>query len=341
MDRNDDERRLNRPDQDHRTAFPVKMQAEKMRAVKMQAEKMQAVKMQAEKMQTVKTQAAKMQAVKKRTERALRLTEDLIFPRRCPVCDRPVRPFGALICTDCEQLLRRVGGPVCRRCGKPVKNSAAGLCMDCRTLPHLYDRGCAVFTYHSAAGGLFRFKYQGRQEYAAYYGRCMAERLMESAAGRQSFQPETVAGRFGSVRGTATETGTDQLWESRRDGIRPGLPDLLVPVPIAQRRLEKRGYNQALLLAREISRLTGIPVAENVLRRVSDTLPMKKMTPAERQNNLKKAFQAFGNDVELKSLMLIDDIYTTGATMDACAHALYGQGARQVCFVTLAIGEER
>jgi predicted amidophosphoribosyltransferase len=65
---------------------------------------------------------------------------------------------------------------------------------------------------------------------------------------------------------------------------------------------------------------------------------MKNMTPAERQNNLKKAFQAFGNDVELNSIMLIDDIYTTGATMDACAQALYRQGACRVCFITLAAG---
>jgi predicted amidophosphoribosyltransferase len=67
---------------------------------------------------------------------------------------------------------------------------------------------------------------------------------------------------------------------------------------------------------------------------------MKNMTPWERQNNLKKAFQAFGNDVELNSIMLIDDIYTTGATMDACAYALYRQGARRVCFITLAAGED-
>ena len=97
---------------------------------------------------------------------------------------------------------------------------------------------------------------------------------------------------------------------------------------------------QALVLAQEISNLTGIPVCEDALRRIADTLPMKNMTPAERQNNLKKAFQAFGNDVELNSIMLIDDIYTTGATMDACAHALYRRGARRVCFITLAAGED-
>lgn len=231
-----------------------------------------------------------------------RLAEELVFPRRCPVCDRPVQPFGALICSSCEGMLQRVQAPACSRCGKQLRCAAPGLCRDCRRLSHVFERGCAVFTYHSAAGGIFRFKYKGRQEYGAYYGKCMAQRLCE--------------------------TGGGAVWK----------PDLLVPVPVSAKRLQQRGYNQALILAREISRLTAIPVCENVLRRVTDTLPMKNMTPAERQNNLKKAFQAFGNDVELNSIMLIDDIYTTGATMDACAHALYRQGARRVCFITLAAG---
>ena len=231
-----------------------------------------------------------------------RLAQELVFPRRCPVCDRPVQPFGALICPSCEGVLERVQAPACSRCGKQLRSAAGGLCRDCRRLSHVFERGCTVFTYHSAAGGIFRFKYKGRQEYGAYYGRCMAQKL------------------FGN--------GSAAPWK----------PDLLVPVPVSAQRFRKRGYNQALILAREISRLTEIPVCENALRRVTDTLPMKNMTPAERQNNLKKAFQAFGNDVELNSIMLIDDIYTTGATMDACAHALYRQGARRVCFITLAAG---
>ena len=232
----------------------------------------------------------------------VRQAEELLFPRRCPVCDRPVQPFGALICASCEGVLQKVQMPVCRRCGKQLRSESSDLCRDCRTLPHVFERGETVFTYHSAAGGIFRFKYRGRQEYGAYYGKCMADKLVCS------------------------------MNISRR------MPDYLVPVPVSAHRLAARGYNQAFVLAREISRRTGIPVRDDVLRRVADTLPMKNMTPAERQNNLKKAFQAFGNDVELNSIMLIDDIYTTGATIDACAHALYRQGARRVCFITLAAG---
>lgn len=244
-------------------------------------------------------------AVRRKTAAAAGTAVNLVYPRRCPVCDRPVAPAGALVCPACEPMLQRVLAPVCRRCGKPLRAGASAspsLCRDCCRMPHAYDRGGAVFTYRSAAGGLFRFKYGGRREYSAYYGRAMARKLAE----------DYPAGTF----------------------------DFLVPVPLSAKRLQKRGYNQALLLAREISGRTGIPVREDLLRREEDTRPMKNMGPLERQNNLKKAFHVYGNDVELSTILLIDDIYTTGATIDACAKALYRQGARRVCFLTLAIGED-
>ena len=283
---------------------------------------------------------------------------ELVYPRRCPVCDRPVNPAGALICPECEKLLKRTEGPVCRRCGKPLRSPLSvpmHLCHDCRMHPHVYERGCAVFTYHSVAGSLFRFKYKGRQEYGAYFGRCMAEKLAEFAAGPGSrIYRESFAGMPSDGKSTAGQNMAGQNMarqnmarQNSAKKISPQIPvrgsarpDFLVPVPVSEDRLRKRGYNQALILAREISRLTGIPVREDVLGRVTDTLPMKNMTPEERQNNLKRAFQSFGNDVSLNSIMLIDDIYTTGATIDACAHALSQKGAERVFFMSLAIGED-
>ena len=278
---------------------------------------------------------------------------ELVYPRRCPVCDRPVNPAGALICPECEKLLKRTEGPVCRRCGKPLRSPLSvpmHLCHDCRMHPHVYERGCAVFTYHSVAGSLFRFKYKGRQEYGAYFGRCMAEKLAEFAAGPGSrIYRESFAGMPSDGKSTAGQNMARQNMARQNSAkkISPQIPvrgsarpDFLVPVPVSEDRLRKRGYNQALILAREISRLTGIPVREDVLGRVTDTLPMKNMTPEERQNNLKRAFQSFGNDVSLNSIMLIDDIYTTGATIDACAHALSQKGAERVFFMSLAIGED-
>jgi ComF family protein len=116
-------------------------------------------------------------------------------------------------------------------------------------------------------------------------------------------------------------------------------PDMLIPVPCSAQRLRKRGYNQAALLARKLAQSTQIPVREDLLERTKDTNAMRSMSALERQNNLKKAFHVYGNGVRLKSIMLIDDIYTTGATIDACSGALLGAGAKEVNFLTLAIGE--
>ena len=231
----------------------------------------------------------------------------LLFPRRCPVCDRPVRPFRALICPECEETFVRVSGPVCLRCGKPV-SPGREYCGDCGRRGHHYDRGCSVFRYRSMSASMYRFKYEGRQEYAAWYGREMGRRLREVMS-----QPG--------------------------EGAFP-CPEALVPVPLSPARMRARGYNQAALLARAVSRETGIPVREDLLYRDVESAAMRLMDAAARQNNLKRTFHAYGNSVNLKSVMLIDDIYTTGATADACALQLRRAGIRNVTFMTLAIGED-
>lgn len=234
----------------------------------------------------------------------VRRAEDLLFPRRCPICDRPVKPFGALVCTGCEKVPEYVGEVTCRKCGKPVRPEQE-YCEDCRGQRHLYTRGAAVFTYRSISGSLYRFKYEGRREYASYYGREMAGRLLQEAE------------RNGSM-----------------------LPDILVPVPVSPQRFRSRGYNQAALLAREVSAGTGIPVREDILGRRTNTQAMRNMAAGDRKKNLKKAFFVYGNGVRLKSIMLVDDIYTTGATVDACTEVLLAAGAESVSFLTLAIGEK-
>ena len=104
---------------------------------------------------------------------------DLLFPRRCPFCDRPVKPFGALCCDACASVPVPVGESFCMKCGKPVAEETV-YCEDCRKAGHIYSRGIAVFRYRSVSGSLYRFKYDGRQEYAAYYGAKMADRLLEA-----------------------------------------------------------------------------------------------------------------------------------------------------------------
>lgn len=224
----------------------------------------------------------------------------LFFPRRCPVCDEPVQPWNALICQDCAQLPAYIEPPFCMKCGKHLNREEKEYCRDCAVRPHLFDRGRALFAYQSISASIARFKYAGRQEYAAFYADCMAKRL-------GSFIRECKAQAF-------------------------------IPVPLHKSRLRRRGYNQAEVLARELSLLTGIPVLADWIVRVKKTVPMKDLSAQERQNNLKRAFNIRQNDVKLSTVIIIDDIYTTGSTIDAMSRELKKAGVKRIYFMTLAIG---
>lgn len=235
--------------------------------------------------------------------KAAGLLTDLLFPRRCPVCDRPVQPFGALICGSCRDRPVRIGGATCRRCGKMLQDARTEYYRDCASIPHRYRKGAAVFAYRSVSGAVYRFKYEGRREYADYFAGEMA----------------------------------DLLKEKLRSGYFER-PDLLIPVPLSKERLRRRGYNQSGLLAECMAKSTGIAAETASLCRIRNTKPMKEMDLSDRRSNLNGAFHVYGNAVKCKKILIIDDIYTTGATIDACAEALYGAGASSVCFMTLAIG---
>jgi ComF family protein len=225
----------------------------------------------------------------------------LLFPLRCPVCDEIVTPFGSKICLTCRPKLQVVTSPRCFKCGKPLRSTHEEYCRDCLSKQHSYIRGRSLYHYQSAAPGIYRLKYGGRREYADFYGHDMAEHMKEFLTEIQ--------------------------------------PEALIPVPLHRKRQRRRGYNQSLLLAQSIARYTGIPVAAQLVYRVKNTAPMKHLTPAQRQNNLKKAFHMKENEVKLSTVVMIDDIYTTGSTIDAISSCLLEHGVKKVYFLALSCGE--
>ena len=229
----------------------------------------------------------------------LGLISDLIFPRRCVVCDRPVDRFRQGVCAECRSKIVYIKAPFCMKCGKQI-NEQQEYCNDCLKRKHFYLQGKALYDYGSMADSIFRFKYTGRQEYAEFYGKDLYD-------------------RYGS-------------W------LRAVKPDVLVPVPIHISRKRKRGYNQAELLARELSKHSGIPVNRKLIIRKKKTKPQKDLTVQERQNNLKKAFKICKNDVKLSTIVIIDDIYTTGSTIDDMAKLLMTSGIQKVYYMALAVG---
>ena len=114
--------------------------------------------------------------------------------------------------------------------------------------------------------------------------------------------------------------------------------DALVAVPLARQRQRERGYNQAELLARELSRLLPLPLLEGTSRRVRATPPQAGLTRAQRLENVRGAFAPGPRAVLLadRSVLLIDDVMTTGATLSACSRVLLRSGARRVCALTVA-----
>jgi ComF family protein len=119
-------------------------------------------------------------------------------------------------------------------------------------------------------------------------------------------------------------------------GSHPLKGEVIIPVPLHPKRLRERGYNQASLLAMELSRLVGLPIVEDALIRVHDALPQARTRSAvERRRNVQGAF-ACQQRLEERQILLIDDVCTTGATLDACATALKAAGASSVWGLTVA-----
>jgi ComF family protein len=135
----------------------------------------------------------------------------------------------------------------------------------------------------------------------------------------------------------------DELVRFRGSRIRSYHPDYVIPVPLHRRKLWFRGYNQAACVAERLGERMGIPVLPDALRRVRYTKPQKGMNDKERRDNVEGAFQVrkrFGEQLRGARILLVDDIYTTGATVDACAGALRDEGTGEIFFACLCTGND-
>lgn len=224
---------------------------------------------------------------------------DLLLPRVCAACGRPLQTGDeGVICGRCWSRIDPLPAPQCARCGHPV--SPARGCEWCPLLPPFVRAVRSACSATSGAGPaiIAALKYDGWT--AAADG--MAERMARLA------WPLDVLEERAAV----------------------------VPVPLAVPRARERGYNQSELLARGVARRWGVPVWTECVVRARGTATQTRLTPDERRRNVCGAFRAVPGTVNFRGahLVLIDDVVTTGATLNECATALYTAGARIVSYVT-------
>lgn len=145
-----------------------------------------------------------------------------------------------------------------------------------------------------------RFKYKNRREYAAFYG--------------------------------------EELEKACGEAVRNWKADVLIPIPLHKSRKRKRGFNQAELVAGEAGKRLGIPVCSDWLVRTKKTRPQKELTDQERRANLRDAFRLTRREQNYRTVILVDDIYTTGSTINAAAALLLENGVENVYFLSICIG---
>lgn len=229
---------------------------------------------------------------------ALARLVDLLFPPQCVSCDQ----IGYLFCPACSQEVQPAVGSSCQRCGrfqaKPVDR--CGFCLRIESWSLTWVRAAALLT-EPLRTAIHAFKYEGREELAY-----ALSRYLVAAYHRPPW----------------TE-------------LSPPL-DGVVPVPLHIQRYHERGYNQAQLVATAFSRRMRIPLCDDLLQRTYFRSTQVGLTFEERQSNVENAFQAVRNPSG-KRLLLIDDVYTTGATLNSCARTLLDAGALSVYALTLAM----
>ena len=228
---------------------------------------------------------------------------DWLYPARCPGCFRLVLPKGALVHPDCDKKFHRLNGALCMKCGCPVESEEQEYCPECKERDRVWDLGQSVFSYQGVAGKALRcIKREGTEEFVRYFA--------------------------------------IQMKKSREAFIRRVAPDCIVPVPLHPSRQRSRGFNQAELLAVALGEQMELPV-RLLLKKQKRTMDQKSLGRLERIKNVQDAFsidqEELGEGIP-GSVLLVDDVFTTGSTLSACAAVLKAHGILNVAFISVCAG---
>ena len=226
----------------------------------------------------------------------------LLLPPQCPCCEKFLEGDQQGFCSNCLSEIHWIEPPFCSICGIPFISKEVEIhpCGACVIHKKYFTMARALGVYEgSLQKAIHDWKYAGKTPLTPFFAEWMAR-------------------------------GLNRYWE-------PCSLDLLIPVPLYPQRLRKRGFNQALLLVKELSRHIGIPYQKTILQKKKSTIPQVNLSGIEREKGLKGAFHVIGEEaLEGRTVLLIDDVYTTGATVNECSKVLLKGGAKRVDVLTLA-----
>jgi ComF family protein len=229
----------------------------------------------------------------------------LLYPEVCQLCQAArATPAEGYVCGDCRAKARFIQAPLCERCGRPYEGDITTRfeCANCQEMEwHFQSARSAVVARDPVLEVIHRYKYQR----ALWFEPFLAELLIRAAS------PALAAQR----------------------------PGMIVPVPLHPAKRREREFNQAERLAARLSAATQIPVNKRLLQRVVPTRTQTQLSRPERLDNVRNAFaMRQGQRLNGERIVLVDDVFTTGATTSACARVLVAAGAGEVCVWTVARG---
>lgn len=236
----------------------------------------------------------------------LKVLINLFYPALCRACSKKINAFDRNICDDCAKKIKERFPPFCLKCGRQLRGGLAliTICPDCKKEEPYFDRAWSACYYDGILKDLIHdFKYKKMTSLSADFTNLITNFMKKHSIGRDA--------------------------------------QLILSIPMHRNRLFKREINHSDILARALGKTLGISYSQNALKKIKDTSIQSRLKRHERIKNLRSSFSLKDTlIIRNKNIILVDDLFTTGSTVNECSRLLKNSGARYVEVITLARGED-
>lgn len=233
----------------------------------------------------------------------LKYISGIFLPNNCVVCGKEIETAGAYLCKDCKKDIPYIQSVYCIKCGRPfaLKKGISHLCMDCIEGKNKFILSRAVFEYHGSVAKLIqKYKFNDMVNLSSFF--------------------------------------VNELFDLYKRAFADQGIEAVIPVPLSKKRLKRRSYNQTQLLAGGLSKKLGISYYSDVLEKIKETPAQSTLKADARRRNVKHAYRVVNKRMlSGKSILLLDDVITTGATINACVSALRRARIKRIYVMAIAM----